>query len=209
MSRRRNPGARTVDPLDQAGAGWDSSFLQYVLDDQSGWAQSVYAEAYSRAARTLTRSLLRVRWGGIERDAGIIPVLFLWRHHLEISLKIIIEEISSYRDQKCPSIATTHDLVYLWGLARKGLAELVLDDPEVKGVERAVKSFAAFDPDSQAFRYPKLQGGTRAAPGLGHVDPRVLDRAMTKVTKWLDLARYALDGLLHEKEQAEQSRYWY
>ena len=146
--------------------------------------------------------------GGTRRDAGIIPILFLWRHHLEISLKIIIVGISDYKDAPSPPIESTHNLAYLWGLARKGLAEFVLDDAEMKAIDRAVKSFSGFDPDSQAFRYPKLKGGKRAAPGLHVVDSRGLDQAMTRVAKALEMARYGLDGLLYERDEARRSSEW-
>lgn len=207
-SRRKRRSA--LDPLSQDSGAWgDISFLTQILDDQSGYSQHIYAEAYYHAARTLTRSLRRMRWGRLRRDAGIIPILFLWRHHLEISLKSIIVAISEYRDETCPSIESCHNLVTLWSLAKEGLAELVLDDPELSSVERAVESFAAVDPTSQAFRYPKLRGGRRAAPGLGHVDPRQLDRAMARVAKWLDLSHFALDGLIYQRDEARRAAEWY
>jgi hypothetical protein len=208
--KKLRSGRRIVlDPLSQESGAWDTSFLTQILDDQTGYSQHIYAEAYYHAARTLTRSLRRMRWGALRRDAGIIPILFLWRHHLEISLKGIIVAVSDYQDENCPPIESTHNLVHLWGLARKGLAEFVLDDPELQNVERAVTSFSAFDPDSQAFRYPKLRGGRRAAPGLRHVDPHQLDRAMTRVAKWLDLANYALDAMIDQRDEARRASQWY
>lgn len=209
MSRRRKPRASVADPLDQTRGYWDSSYLKYLLDDQSGWSHSVDAEAYYHAAKTLTRSLRRGRWGGMRRDGGIIPILFLWRHHLEISLKIIITDIADYKDAACPAIESTHDLIHLWGLAKKGLEEFVLDDAEMKAIERAVKSFSEFDPNSQAFRYPRSKGGQRAAPGLHLVETRGLDRAMTRVAKALEIARYGFDGLLYERDEARRSSEWY
>jgi hypothetical protein len=184
--------------------------LRWVLEDQSSFSGSVYAEAYHRAAKTLTRSLLRTMWPSLERDGGVIPLLFLWRHHLEISLKVIIAELAAYTDKTAPAaVESTHDLTFLWRQAEKGLRQFVLDDVEVRSIAVAVKSFSGFDPDSQAFRYPRLKGGRRAAPGLDQVDARRLDRAMTNVAKALRMARDGLDGLLYEKEQAEQSRDWY
>jgi hypothetical protein len=44
----------------------------------------------------LARSLLRRPFGS-QRSAGVIPVLFLWRHYLEISLKAIIADIADYK----------------------------------------------------------------------------------------------------------------
>ncbi len=208
MSRPRKGRVSVADPLDQTRGYWDSSYLKFLLDDQSGWSQSVYAEAYYHGAKTLTRSLRRGRWGGTRRDAGVIPILFLWRHHLEISLKIIIANIADYEDVACPPIESTHNLVHLWGLARRGLEELVLDAEEMTAIARAVKSFSEFDPDSQAFRYPRLKGGKRAAPGLDLVETRGLDRAMTRVAKALEMARYGLDGLLYERDEARRSSEW-
>lgn len=196
-----------ADPFDQRRAGWHSSFLNF-MEDTSGWPLHVYADAYHRAARTLTRSLLRTRWPGMQRDAGIIPILFLWRHHLEISLKAIIAEIADYEDRAKPSIESTHDLMYLWGLAKKGLGELVLADEDIKRIDRAVRSFSGFDPDSQSFRYPKLKGGQRAATGLNLMDARTLSHAMTEVAKALEIARYGLDGLLWQRDEARRSSQW-
>jgi len=182
--------------------------LHYIMEDQSGWPLGVYAEAYHRAAETLTRSLLRIRWPSLRRDAAIIPILFLWRHHLEISFKAIIANIADHEEKPKPSIESTHDLTLLWSLAKKGLEELVLDDEEIKRIGRVVRSFSGFDPDSQAFRYPKRRGGQRAAPGLHLVDARKLNRVMTQVASTLEIARTGLDGLLWQREEARQASQW-
>jgi hypothetical protein len=111
--------------------------------------------------------------------------------------------------QGVPVDQAPHDLLYLWGLAKKGLGTLVLADAEMKGIERAVKSFSKFDPNSQAFRYPRLMGGKRSAPGLRLVDARGLDRGMARVASALELARYGLDGLLYQRNEARRSSNWY
>ena len=73
MSQPKKPGANVADPLDQTRGDWNSSYLTFLLDDQSGWSHSVYAEAYYYAARTLTRSLRRGRWAGHDAMLGSSP----------------------------------------------------------------------------------------------------------------------------------------
>jgi hypothetical protein len=200
---RRPRRGEASDPLDQLQAGWDSSFLNF-LDDESGWSLHVYCKAYLQAAKCLMRSLLRLRWGGMKRDAGVIPILFLWRHYLEISLKAIIAEIADYKDKTPPVLTSEHRLFSLWALAKNDLKDLVLDDEEVEQIGSVVHSFSTVDPASQAFRYPTLKSGSRAAPGLRVVDLRRLDKTMTKASAALEMARGGLDGLLHQKREAQE-----
>jgi hypothetical protein len=91
----------------------------------------------------------------------------------------------------------------------ESLREANSDAADTKAIERAIKSFSRFDPDSQAFRYPRLKGGKRAAPGLRLVDARRLDRAMARVASALEAARYGLDGLLDQRDEARRASYSY
>lgn len=165
----------------------------------------VYAEAYREAARTLTRSLLRRRAPSMSRDGGIIPILFLWRHYLEITLKALIADMRAYKGQEPLDLTNEHDLSVLWD--KVGLQELLSQD-QMGQVEHAIASFSRADPKSQAFRYSATKKGARSAPGLEATDIRLLNRAMTTVSGLLETARWGIDGLLHQRREDDLNTKW-
>jgi hypothetical protein len=181
--------------------------LQFLEDSE--FALHVYGNAYRRAAAILTRSTLRLRHRGLDFDASAVPILFLWRHYLELTLKAINIDLAKYNDAPPPPSLKGHSLLSLWKSAEKELRSLILQDEEAKWIGEVIREFSTVDEKSQAFRYPTLKGGAKSAPGLRWVDLRNLADHMMRVSKALEIARSGLDGLLYQKDEAERSASWY
>jgi hypothetical protein len=88
------------------------------------------------------------------RDSLVYPVVFNYRHFLELSLKHLI---ASYG----PSVGIdpvwdTHDLHRLWRTFERVLQEFGTDDPDDADpiVGSVIAQFAKIDPKSDAHRYP-------------------------------------------------------
>lgn len=119
----------------------DDDFSRFVL----------MMEGYKRAAESLVDRCL-ADWR--EASCLVFPIMFLYRHCLELQLKYIINTYGVHVG--CPPAWKTHDLTRLWGQFKRVLDEFGADDPEHTDsvVESIVAQFAKVDRDSSSHRYP-------------------------------------------------------
>jgi hypothetical protein len=79
------------------------------------------------------------------------PIMFLYRHYLELALKSLI------REQK--TFPTIHELDKLWRICRSLIDEIspsASDNDEIQHTTRLIEEFCKVDPKSAlAFRYPE------------------------------------------------------
>jgi hypothetical protein len=113
-----------------------------------------YALEYVSAADKLVQTVNDLP----DREKYALPIVFLYRHFIELRLKSILRE--EYKKHKRSSVPKTHRIDELWGMVRKVL-EPVLKQykdngmlAEVEAVEEFIKEFAAVDAMSESFRYP-------------------------------------------------------
>lgn len=91
-----------------------------------------------------------------------VPVLFLYRHYLELALKALV-----YQLEKDPQKVDTHNLNMLW---ERVCRQWDLDPSRVPyaGVTAIVARWSTEDKTSQSFRYPtkKAEGGRKGEKTL-------------------------------------------
>jgi hypothetical protein len=123
----------------------------------------LFAESFHKAARTLVENLELDR-GGLS-DFNACPVVFLYRHALELHLKaILLGEGAYFLDDRIPPeeiLSKNHKLTVLLPMVRKVFETLGWDRelgndvvPTFDDVEKAVAELEEVDPNSHAFRYP-------------------------------------------------------
>lgn len=127
-----------------------------VLDRWTGIGD-FHAEGYRQAAEVLVRRFLDDPDGtASERDSLVLPILFLFRHYLEIRFKDIIVYGQVLSGQSA-QWRHGHDLQVLWEEARQ-LCEAVYGASvleQLAGVGEFVVEISQLDPDSTSFRYPR------------------------------------------------------
>ena len=108
-------------------------------------------EGYKSAAESLVDRCLE-DWR--ETDLLIFPIMFLYRHCLELQLKYINNTYSTHVG--VAPIWGTHDLTRLWRQFKVVLDGFGTDDPDDTDsiVEKTVAQFAKIDPKSFSHRYP-------------------------------------------------------
>ena len=165
-----------------------------------------FANGYRCAADLLARSLL-ARPG--YRDYEAYPIVFLYRHSLELSLKNIIykgAKLVSFRDLSSvdSELHNRHRLPNLAQVASAVLNVLFPSDGKLHEVMDSARATARdldeIDPLSQSFRYPiDREGnyGTKAPLSLGIV---AISRHMSGLLEELDTINF---GLNIEIDQAE------
>jgi len=128
-----------------------------------------------------------------------MPVLFLYRHYLEIALKDALE-ISKAFDLQQADKKFGHDLVKLWAETKPILGNFVL--PHLMDViDVAVEDFNKFDRRADAFRYAVNKDGEPQMPKDTYLIFHALIAHMDRVS---DVIEHAI--LTIRQEEAELDR---
>jgi hypothetical protein len=154
------------------------------LERYRGDPEDAYALGYRMAANILAEEVRRQG-----REAVLFyPVVFLYRHHVELMLKNLIfafsepavrrvtesEELSKKdRDR----LRKTHSLQALWDQLRPMVQALrgVVSAEEIKGINFYIQQLTEIDPNSESFRYATELEETRAALGRAQKEGAAVD----------------------------------
>ncbi len=133
-----------------------------------------YQEGYHEAASLLVDLID----GKLQKDYIVYPILFLYRHYLELMLKTLILEISG-TDGKAlpPKLGNEHKLTTLWD----SLLTLI---PPATGQDIAGKllgEFTLIDPQSISFRYGMKKGFEEASVKEQEISLRNVQALMSKL----------------------------
>lgn len=121
---------------------------------------AVYAKGYYNAAKILADNFLSKPG---YRDYDGYPIVFLYRHSLELNLKNIIywgQRLSNFNDNNTfdNKMYNYHDLKILSDIGAKLLLRIFNDDTELKeACEKIIsisEQYSELDKDSYSYRYP-------------------------------------------------------
>lgn len=159
-----------------------------------------YTRGYRRAAEVL---LSHARRSGESPEVLLWPMAFLWRHHLELSLKQIVLVGCEIAEAARPNLAS-HDVEKLWRLALPHIRQ-VGDEPTLfANVEDGIRRIGALDPSAFGFRYPHAQDFE--SPSLKspnrYINLATLDEAMRAIASFLAAAFMELTTRLEYLREA-------
>ena len=111
----------------------------------------------------------------------IYPIVFCYRHSLELALKYIITTYGAKAG--VPPNTTEHDLARLWPHCRRVIEHFHPnnDDPALDVVEACIAEFAKIDPRSDTFRYPTTAKGQPITIQLAPIDLQQLRHTMEAI----------------------------
>ena len=157
----------------------DSRMYESIFGQQEPWTKSTapgrfqkvgwdgYAMAYKIAADRLVDSLQR---GPVSELYQVFPIMFLYRHYLELRLKEILRILRDWDGRWDANIPHIHDSPKLWEEVRQLLEKFDdrivehIDDARLEegaaifdAIEQRVKEFDEIDHGSFNFRYPEDQ----------------------------------------------------
>ena len=178
----------------------NNACLNYMPDHGTA-----YTEGYRRAADILIK---HIDESGRDQDFLVYPVLFLFRHHIELIIKQIIglalplaEEPDKRQYKK-----DDHNLNTLWSLAQKLILEV--DDSyrpsDFKIVKEVVKALHQADERATDFRYARRNDGIRSLEGIHYVNTRRFGEKMGEASDLLDGVDNGLRYLLDCKAERNQ-----
>lgn len=154
--------------------------------DWSHFRADLYAFAYKDAADGLVEAMANRK---VPLDSGIYPLLFLYRHSLELLFKLMLGTARDLTDRE-PKRYDKHSLRTLWTELRQLLNELGVEQSEtsaanVAAVHEFIRQLDEVDPDSMAFRYATTRGGKDHLPDITHINIRHLQEVLDSVFVWL------------------------
>lgn len=207
-----------TDPqLDDDSYSWPSHGIPLFTSDttrsrhrailQGGrGAWYVYATSFRLAADILVE---KFRATGYDQDMLAYPIVSLYRHHVELSLKALWLDLARYHGEDANPAEPRHSLIALWRECRR-LHELVWpeDASDLDAVEGMIAELARVDPSSQMFRFPvDFQGRPHLPPEAETFDLLHFADEMTKLSHWFDGTNGMLDAYTdHQQDAADYER---
>jgi hypothetical protein len=150
----------------------------------SHFRADLYAFAYKDAADGLVVAMASRQ---VPLDSGIYPLLFLYRHALELLFKLMLKNARALTGKE-PKNYDKHSLMSLWSELRNLLKELGLEqlDANAIAVHEFIRQLDDVDPDSMAFRYATTTRGKEHLPDVTHINIRHLRNVLNSVFVWLN-----------------------
>lgn len=129
------------------------------------WAR---AEGYWEAAQLLSQVAVSGKLDPTESDRLVFPIVFLYRHALELKLKELVSEEGDASDT---DNLHNHDLQQLWEKARAILEKRPhgRTEPYASRCDDVIVSLHGIDKRSTAFRYAADKKGKRPVPDDVHL----------------------------------------
>jgi|SRR5271165_6859099 len=156
---------------------------------------------------------------GREQDYLVYPIIYLYQHHIELSLKNIIRRAPDVIDRTLTESETknlnhSHKPDVLWQDLKPMFAAMwdeagwdrVSAADEV-GVESYIRQLTALDADSFSFRYAgSRKGGFHYLTELRNINPRHFTEMVEQLADYLDALGAAV-GVLYDGKMEMEAEY--
>ena len=187
------------------------------LNPSWGDARVGYTEGYRRGARVLVQHVVENQR---DQDYLVYPIIFLYRHHIELALKNLIMKAPflverSLSDSEKGHLKT-HRLDLLWQDLKPMFVDICkvagwnnLDSADVDGIDDYIRQLSGLDPYSYSFRYTHSKKGDPSLPQDVQVNLRNFAEMMERLADYLDALDAATDHLEEIKAewQSENAQY--
>jgi hypothetical protein len=136
-----------------------------------------------------------------DMDVLAFPIVYLYRHHIELMLKRLIVKGASFAKKTLTAsekgALTKHRLDLLWSTLRPILNAVfpLLPAEALKGIDSNIEQLRQVDPTGESFRYAVSKEGKRHLADLRHINVRVFAEAM----EWVSCNLEGIDCILDDK----------
>lgn len=161
------------------------------------------AEGFKRIADL---AVAHVEQTGHEADYYVYPVLFCYRHYLEVMLKQLLRDLRRLYDVEDNTIPGTHSLIALWDKLESLLLKHTPDSATYANVRASLARFDELDPRSDSYRYPVDKKGAPQLEGLYNVHLGQVRAVVERLAGFLDGASTAVQVDLDTKHEMAE---WY
>jgi hypothetical protein len=169
-----------------------------------GWISdksSAYISGYKLAAEKLSEGYEHLDTQA--KDSLIFPIIFLYRQHIELSLKSIIRELEiKLNNNREPEELEHHKLLNLWDESEKlynqflqdNSVSLVFTKPEATKERSIVNDFNMVDKNSFSFRYSTNKDNTKSLGGIDYIS---LNNFQTQISIVIERIENIIETLSH------------
>lgn len=145
-----------------------------------GWVASSYKEGAEALARATAD-------GNAVLDFAILPIVYLYRHYVELTLKDLIDTARRV-EREGSGYPEHHNLKNLWMEAKRLIRKHYGQNTpeELDHVEPYIIELHMHDSRSESFRYPTDKRGNRHLHGIKHINLRILYEGMQRLSSLLE-----------------------
>lgn len=189
LLNRKIRGLQVDDQLFvEAKDWWMNACLDWYHDPTE-----LYIVGYKEAGDSLVNSVADRRGTA---DSLIFPLVFLYRHYIELRLKSLLHDGHRLLDKEYKQ-KSEHQLSKLWPKVRDILVEVWPDGnkDDLTALDSLINQFEKVDPRSTTFRYPKDLDGNNS---LKMDSPRVNLRNLKEVVGAMAIILEGLAAVISE-----------
>jgi len=126
----------------------------------------------------------------IEKNFLVFPIVFLYRHYIELRLKEIIKNgyLLNINNDNQIHYTKEHSIDKLWNETKKIIKEALQEQAKryVAPLDKLIKEFSKVDPGSYCFRYPVDTKGVPLKFDISHINLRNLSEVIEGMANLLD-----------------------
>jgi hypothetical protein len=158
-----------------------------------------FAYSYKAAADELADATLTNRW---RRNVLGLPMLFLYRHYVELHLKSLLADAGELLDDP-QTIPPEHYISKLWQRVRALILRIGPSDEDAwfARADAIVAELDSLDPNSFAFRYPVNKRGVPSLAEPLLVDPQDVKSVIAELDVLLEGASSQIAVFASYKQQ--------
>ena len=136
-----------------------------------------------------------------DRDVLVFPIVFLYRHHIELMLKRLIVKSAKFTKKALSAnetdVLAKHRLDSLWNTLRPILKTAIPSLPakSLKGIYSYIQQLRQVDAKGESFRYHVSKEAKPNLANLRHINVRILAEAM----EWLSSSLEGIDCMLDDR----------
>lgn len=180
-----------------------SLVFDQILESMRPDLDYYYREGYYEAARILATGL-----GESGHSDLYYPMLYCFRHYVELSLKSLLKVYAKLADEEVGrKFVKSHALMKLWGEAKRLIDKAASEDRKDAGrrkaVDRCLNELNDVDELSQTFRYATDTTGNTVEDRLAPVDLPQFTKTMKNLHSFFEGCRDQADGWQEWKDEAE------
>lgn len=178
--------------------------FESILESLKPQLASSYREGYYEAARTLSQHIYNDG-----RSDVVYPMLYCYRHFVELSIKSLILVYAKLQDDEVTiPLESEHSLGKLWNEAKRLIQQaessVRKDDATLRSVERCISEFNQVDKNSQLFRYATDKQGDSVEARLPEVDLQQLVTTMENLHSFFDGCEMQAEVWQEWKDEMEE-----
>jgi hypothetical protein len=156
-----------------------------------------YVYGYKKSADILVKKIKKT---ASEQDYLVYPIIFLYRHHIELLLKNLIQlGIEFYEESN--DVPKHHRIKDLWNTV-KGYHREFTNSKNAKNIQfidKIMDELCEIDADSMSFRYSKDRKGIAPNPELLNINLEVFSDVICQVSDELETFEFSIRAELELK----------